>query len=174
MTTRWNVLHSALPPLPMTSQVTEEKTRFPLIPVNCPVGINLTEDQTTTFAIDMSLIHNVFIRALNSIYHAAPIIKNKDKTAFAGYCLTFAELVHEHHHTEEEIIFPVLQGKIDMDHNLEQHATFATQITAFEDYMKNVQGKKEEYDAEKVIDLLEAFGDHLVEHLHDEVRFGFE
>jgi len=154
----------------MTSQITEEKTRFPLIPVNCAVGINFYEDHAATFAVDMSLIHNVFIRALNSIHRTAPIIKNKDKVAFAGYCLTFAQLVHEHHHTEEEIIFPFLQKKIDMDHNLEQHAKFATQIRAFEDHMTNVQRKREEYDAEKVVKLLDEFGDHLVEHLHDEVR----
>lgn len=56
-----------------------------------------------------------------------------------------------------------------MDRNLEQHSTFAAQIRAFEDYMTNVKRKREEYDAERVIKLLEEFGDHLVEHLHDEV-----
>jgi predicted thioredoxin/glutaredoxin len=56
-----------------------------------------------------------------------------------------------------------------MAHNLEQHEEFYTGMDTFEDYLKKVQSKQQEYDAEKMRELLKAFADPLVQHLHDEV-----
>ena len=154
----------------MSSHATDEKTRFKLIPINCPPDCSFSDDRTATFWIDMSLIHNVLIKCLNSIYYNAPHVKQRDKCAFAGYCLSFTKLLHVHHHAEEEIVFPFLQTKLDMKHNLEQHATFTMQLEAFESHMKAIKNKKEDYDSEKVRKFVENFGDELVEHLHEEVR----
>jgi len=157
----------------MSSQDFDEKTRFPILKVTCSQDLNFKflQDHVSTFGIDMALIYNVFIRCLNSIYYYAPRVKKGDQVAFAGYCLAFTEIVHGHHHSEEEIIFPFLQSKIDMNHNLEQHAKFTRRVDSFEEYMKGVKRKKEVYDSERVRKFLEDFGDDLVAHLHDEVRF---
>jgi len=44
-------------------------------------------------------------------------------------------------------------------------------MDAFEEYMKKVQSKKETFDGEKTRELLKAFADPLVQHLHEEVRW---
>src|SRR5258705_9665588 len=114
----------------------------------------------------MILIHNVFIRSLNSIYHCAPIVKKEDESAFAGYCLTFTENVRVHHDMEEEVVFPFLQTKFDMGVNVEQHAKLTSGIKALEQYMNGVMYDKSPYDGAKVRELIESFGDDLVEHLN--------
>jgi len=150
------------------SQVTSGKDRFALIPVTYSPDWNF-KDHVATFSIEMILIHNIFIRSLNSIYHCAPVVKKEDETAFAGYCLTFAENVRVHHDMEEEIVFPFLQTKFDMGANVEQHAQTTSGIRALEEYMNDVLSNKTAYDGAKVRELVEGFGDDLVEHLHDEV-----
>ncbi|KAF8964791.1 hypothetical protein BDZ97DRAFT_1659789 [Flammula alnicola] len=127
------------------------------------------DDVQSWLAIDMTLIHNVFIRGLNSIWRNAPLVKPADVNAFAGYCLTCTAFIHYHHHGEESLIFPFLQTKLDMGHNLEQHRAFQEGMDAFESYIKNVEGKKEEYDGAKARHLLEAFAGPLIQHLHDEI-----
>jgi len=122
-------------------------------------------------AADMSLAHNVFIRGLNSIWRNAVLVKPEDVGAFAGYSITCINTIHQHHHSEEKHIFPYLQTKLDMAHNLEQHEGFQMGMDAFEDYMKKVQRNEETFDAEKTRDLLKGFADLLVQHLHEEVRW---
>ena len=97
-------------------------------------------------------------------------MKKEDETAFAGYCLTFTENVRVHNDMEEEIVFPFLQTKFDMGVNVEQHAKTTSGIRALEEYMNDVLSHKIAYDGDKVRELVEGFGDDLVEHLHDEVR----
>lgn len=144
------------------------KDRYALIPVTYSPDWNF-KDHVTTFAVEMILIHNVFIRSLNSIYHYAPRVKKDDETAFAGYCLTFTENIRVQHDMEEEIIFPFLQTKFDMGVNVEQRAGLTSGVNALEQYMNEVSSHKSAYDGAKVRELIESFGDDLVEHLHDEV-----
>ena len=136
-----------------------------------PFTQTLNSDIQGLFAADMSLVHNVFIRGLNSIWRNAPLVKPKDIGAFAGYSITCINTLHQHHHGEEKFIFPFLQTKLDMAHNLEQHEGFQAGMDAFEEYMKKVQSKKEAFDGEKTRELLKAFADPLVQHLHEEVRW---
>ena len=68
-------------------------------------------------------------------------------------------------------MFPFLQTKFDMNRNIEQHANFNSKIAAFEEYIRGVMEDKVTLDGEKVRNLVEGFGDDLVEHLHDEVNF---
>ncbi|KAF8153177.1 hypothetical protein B0H34DRAFT_800413 [Crassisporium funariophilum] len=141
--------------------------RFPLIEIST-VKLDF-QDHVTTFSTEMALIHNVFIRGLNCIWEYAPVVKKGDECAFAGYSLTWAGLVHDHHHGEEDIIFPFLQEKFDMGHNVEQHKEFLQDLATFEEYMTGVFQKKLTYDGEKARQLVEAFGDSMVSHLHEEI-----
>jgi len=154
----------------MSSQVADEENRFALIEVTCSQDCDF-KDHADTFGVQMCLIHNVFIRCLNCIYYYAPRVKKGDEIAFAGYCLLLTEALHTHHQEEEGLLFPFLQTKFDMNRNLEQHASFNTKITPFEEYIRGVMDKKEAFDGEKVRNLVESFGDDLVEHLHEEVIF---
>ncbi|KAF9530556.1 hypothetical protein CPB83DRAFT_850540 [Crepidotus variabilis] len=147
----------------------DSKTRYPLI--DLPAGAANWDwtDNAATWGIQMALIHNVFIRHLNSIYYHAPLVRKGDEQAFVGYCLAFTELIHDHHNGEETIIFPFLQEKFDMKVNVDQHAKFTTFLEALDVYLAEVQTEKQTYDGNKIRELVEAFGDILVEHLHDEI-----
>lgn len=151
----------------MTDSV-DSTARYPLIQVEIPSNVNF-RDNVATFATQMSLIHNVIIRGLNSLYTKAPRVAEADTVDFAGYALAWTHLLHDHHHGEETILFPFLQTKLDMDHNINQHKEFIEPMKAFEDYMGEVQKKQVAYDGQKAREMLESFGDVLVTHLHEEV-----
>jgi hypothetical protein len=139
--------------------------------------------------VNMIYIHNVYIRALNSIYSKATVVKPEDVNAFVGYCLTAHQAVYIHHHHEglssfilhalnllliiclfvETIMFPFLSKKLDMSDNVEQHEAFQDGFVAFGGYLNQVRAGKEKFDGEKLKALLVAFADPLVQHLHDEV-----
>ena len=148
--------------------------RFPLIPITYSPDWDFS-DHAATFSIDMTLIHNVLIRCLNSIHeHAVSIpASSADVIPFAGYALAWVAIVHDHHHGEEDIVFPFIQTKfpVDMQKNLDEHKAFLEGLSALEGYLKAVYRKEKdvEWDGEKVRTLIEAFGDNLVEHLHEEV-----
>jgi len=145
-----------------------DENHYPLIPLTFSSDWDFN-DNAATLGIQMTLIHNVFIRSLNSIWYHAPLVKKGDEVAFAGYSLSWIKIIHHHHHGEEEIIFPLLQSKFDMSENVEQHAALVKELAAFEDYMKKVFETGEVYDGKKTRQLVEAFGDILVGHLHDEI-----
>ncbi|KAF5325493.1 hypothetical protein D9619_009722 [Psilocybe cf. subviscida] len=148
--------------------MTDSTTRYPLIQVEVPSNVNF-RDHAATFAIEMSLIHNVFIRGLNSLFTMAPRVTEADAIDFAGYALTWTHLLHAHHHGEETILFPFFKTKFDMDHNVNQHKEFIEPMKAFEDYMVEVQKKQAPFDGQKAREIIESFGDVLVTHLHEEI-----
>ncbi|KIM41534.1 hypothetical protein M413DRAFT_445517 [Hebeloma cylindrosporum] len=148
--------------------------RFPLIPITYSPDWDYS-NHVTIFSIEMTMIHNVFIRGLNSIYENAPSIpaSSSDVIPFVGYALAWVSNIHDHHHGEEDIVFPFLQENFpdDMHKNIEEHKTFRGGLDALEEYLKAVQQgtKGVKWDGEKVKALIEAFGDGLVEHLHEEI-----
>ena len=56
-----------------------------------------------------------------------------------------------------------------MDGNLEQHKTFHGGLEVFDEYVNEVLAGKQEYDGKKVVELIDAFGKVLTEHLSDEI-----
>ncbi|PPR04831.1 hypothetical protein CVT24_010252 [Panaeolus cyanescens] len=144
-----------------------QSNRYPLISVN--PGSYDFNNHAETFSVQMSLIHNVFIRCLNSIWYHAPLVKKEDEEAFVGYCLIWSKIIHGHHRAEETIVFPFIQAKFDMSTNVDQHKGFLGPFEEFEAYLKSVSAKTSAYDGEKVRALVEAFGDTFVEHLHEEI-----
>ncbi|EDR10585.1 uncharacterized protein LACBIDRAFT_325344 [Laccaria bicolor S238N-H82] len=143
---------------------------YPLISLpTVPYLAFVNEDLAAYTSCEMALIHNVFIRSMNSIWRNAPLVKPEDEIAFAGYSLCCLTLIHDHHHGEETILFPFFETKLDMSHNVEQHESFHAGMDAFEQYMNQVFNKKDKYDGEKTRALLKAFADPLVQHLHEEI-----
>ncbi len=85
--------------------------------------------------------------------------------------LKLTQAVHEHHDMEEEAVFPVLQEKLDMKSNIDEHAAFLPAMMDFNNYCRKVQAGMEPYDGTKMREMLRAFGDGLAQHLLDEVSF---
>jgi hemerythrin-like domain-containing protein len=123
----------------------------------------------------MCLVHNVFIRILNCIYHQAPNVKlETDVSDFAIFMHAFLVMLHEHHGNEEKFYFPWLEElnrevKSYMDKNVEQHHEFAPGLQAFEDYVEALRNGKAKYDGAKVLSLVDGFGTSLTQHLKEEV-----
>ncbi len=79
-----------------------------------------------------------------------------------------------HHDMEEAIVFPVLEQKLDMHNNEEQHKAFLPQMIEFNEYCTRVQAKQEKYDVTKFRTLLQGFADGCAQHLRDEVLLSFQ
>ena len=149
---------------------TDVENPYPLISLpTVSVLATVLDNPAAYLSCDMALIHNVFIRAINSIWRNSILVMPRDEVAFAGYTRCCLAPIHSHHHSEETFLFPFLQTKLDMSHNLEQHAAFQVGMHPFEQYMTQVYNGEEKYDGEKTRGLLQAFADPLVEHLHEEV-----
>lgn len=148
--------------------MSQEKARYPTLPVNSAPTTDYS-DHVGTFAIQMACVHNAFIRCLNSMFYNATRLKKGDEMSFVGYCLILVEVIHSHHSIEEEIIFPAFSSALDMKVNVDQHRIFHKGLDDMEAYLKDVESGKETYDGEKIVQLLNAFTDDLVQHLNDEV-----
>ncbi|PFH53449.1 hypothetical protein AMATHDRAFT_54497 [Amanita thiersii Skay4041] len=140
---------------------------YPLI--DAPSGQVDYQDIANTCWIDMAIVHNTFLRGMNSIYEKAPHVQPADEIAFAGYCLCAVASIHVHHKGEEQIMFPHLSKRLDMSHNIHEHEEFTKGLNVFQEYMQSVFDRTEKYDAEKTRQLLRGFGDLLAQHLHDEI-----
>ena len=154
--------------------VSDVENPYPLISLpTVPFLAVLSDDVAAHLSTDMALVHNVFIRAMNSIWRNAPLVEPGDEIAFAGYSLCCLSAIHAHHHGEETFLFPFFQTKLDMSDNVEQHESFHAGMDTFEQYMNHVFNKEDKYDGEKTRVLLKAFADPLVQHLHEEVSSYF-
>ena len=73
----------------------------------------------------MALVHNVIIRAFNSIYLQAPRVKAADVPDFLNYCEAWFQTVQGHHDSEEAVLFPMIVEatgvKGIMDGDIEEH-----------------------------------------------------
>jgi tRNA isopentenyl-2-thiomethyl-A-37 hydroxylase MiaE len=122
----------------------------------------------------MALAHNGIIRGLNSIALQATHIPREDRTAtkdFLIYCQCWSESMHHHHDAEESSFFPEIAHFTGvegiMERNIEQHRSFTPGFETFHEYSQTCM--PEDYDGVKLKNLVEAFAEPLVQHLHDEI-----
>jgi Hemerythrin HHE cation binding domain len=138
-----------------------------------PLTAVLADDFGANIAGEMCLVHNVIIRSLGSIWRNAPLVTPKDLPAFICYSKTALEMLHEHHHTEEEVFFPVLakEGLAGMvEGNVEQHKAFHDAMSVLNEYFLSLEKDASQYDAGKLRGLMQTLGEPLVSHLHEEVK----
>ena len=121
----------------------------------------------------MALIHNTILRALNSSYSQCLAVKaeTSDAEDFLLYNQCIFDMLHEHHANEEGFLFQEIEKLAGvpglMDHNVEQHRAFQAGVERFRDYVYNTT--KEDYDGQKLQDLIDGFGSVVTKHLHDEI-----
>ena len=124
-------------------------------------------------ASGMALTHNIIIRSLNAIYQQAPHVAEADVASFLGFCLTWVDIIIAHHDGEEETCFPAIERlsgqKGLMDTNVEQHIAFQENLILFKAYLEACRDGKEKWDGKKAQNMVDAFGEPLIKHLHDEV-----
>jgi len=125
-------------------------------------------------ATEMAMIHNMFIRSLNSIYLQAPnITDEKDGKELCGFASAWCQSLHGHHNTEEEIIFPSIEKQAGkpglMSANVDQHKTFHDGVNALQSYVLDCVAGKVKYDGAKIRKLIDSFGAVMTQHLADEI-----
>lgn len=129
-------------------------------------------------AVEMTIIHNVIIRGVNAIYLQCINVgergTEKDKIDFANFAARWSELVHEHHHAEEESFFPGINKLTEtpglMDGNVAEHEQFNAGLEEFERHISAVADGKEPYDGPKIKDLIDSFMPVLNNHLASEIE----
>ncbi|KZV91399.1 hypothetical protein EXIGLDRAFT_769937 [Exidia glandulosa HHB12029] len=139
-----------------------------------------TDDVAESFyksAVDMALIHNIFIRALNSIYNHAPLVSRsgttKDKTDFLTFVRAWHETIHAHHTGEELFYFPALEAASGspglMSTNVAQHEAFHAGLDALHTYALNSLAAPSTFDSTELLGIIDSFAPALTAHLHDEI-----
>lgn len=124
----------------------------------------------------MSQIHNTILRGLNAVYNQALGVQRhgskKDIAHFLVYNQCMFEFLHHHHDNEEDIFFPQLVKLAGDNHLFDLELDEHKQFTAgAEEYKKYIYGvRPEEFEGEKLVKLIEAFGDILHKHLVSEVE----
>ena len=126
-------------------------------------------------ATQMVLAHNGMLRGLNSIYLQATHIPREDRDAirdFLTYCQCWCESMHHHHDAEEKFFFPSIESISNvqgiMERNVEQHRAFTPGFDLFQEYARTCL--PQDYDGQKIRNLIEAFAEPLTQHLHDEIE----
>lgn len=125
----------------------------------------------------MALVHNTFIRALNSIYLHAPLIAPRNKSLardLLTYCQCWVALVALHHQTEEKFLFSAFEKRIPtakgiLDTNIHQHEEFHSGLAEFEKYVESALAGDEPYSSETLLKLIDGFSEPLMKHFNDEI-----
>lgn len=129
----------------------------------------------TEVALEMALVHNVILRAFNSIYNQAPHVPPSRQRAFLTYNDVAFHFLQHHHKTEEtdffvkiEQITPSMKGF--WDRALEQHHAFEQGAKVYKDWLDAVRRGEAEYDGKHLQSLIDGFMPTLHQHLFDEIE----
>jgi hypothetical protein len=80
--------------------------------------------------------------------------------------------MHHHHDAEEKVFFPSIELISDvqgiMERNIQQHRAFTPGFDLFQEYSRTCL--PENYDGQKIRNLIEGFAEPLTRHLHDEIE----
>ncbi|KAF8634212.1 hypothetical protein AX15_001021 [Amanita polypyramis BW_CC] len=123
-------------------------------------------------AIHMAAAHNCIIQSINAIVKHAPNVTEGKVQPFLIFATTAISTLHHHHNMEETFLFPRFEeklGKGALQVNVEQHEAFIPKVDGLEQYLKDVQEDKEKYDGKRIVDMVESFGDIMIEHLKAEI-----
>lgn len=125
-------------------------------------------------ANEMAFAHNAMLRGLNAIYLQAPNVPSNsvDASDFLFFVVAWSDWILHHHILEETQMFPGFEAVEGMkaghlQDNVDQHHAFSEGLTALSEYAKSTSAG--DYDGPKVVELINAFGDTLREHLADEI-----
>ncbi|KAF8756388.1 Hemerythrin HHE cation binding domain [Rhizoctonia solani] len=117
-------------------------------------------------AIRMAGIHNIFIRAFNSVFFMHPTWSQKMSLVHE------VDSLREHHTTEEATAFPAFEAKLGkgtMDGNITQHAEFMPKFNEWSGLCKSIVAKETTYNAAEFLNPLRASMDTLHPHFVDEI-----
>ncbi|KAF2673743.1 hypothetical protein BT63DRAFT_437367 [Microthyrium microscopicum] len=149
-------------------------TPYALIPTPLPSQSAYTSPTipaASLIAHEMSHLHCMLLRGLNSLYQQAPHVQTESSIAsFLQYGNHWCTTLNHHHATEETFLFPridALAGEALMTPNLAQHLTFEAGIEALDHYCLTTDPSA--YSSQDFRGIIESFGSTLRAHLNDEI-----
>ncbi len=120
-------------------------------------------------------MHNSLLRGINSVYLQCLNVERSPGhvLAFVEYASSWSRILHHHHSTEEQYVFPEIDAitgeKGLMDANVEQHHAFEKGVEQYTLYLKRVEEGKEKYEGAKLRTMIDSFMPILRQHLFDEI-----
>ncbi|PCG88381.1 Hypothetical protein PENO1_110580 [Penicillium occitanis (nom. inval.)] len=158
-----------------TSQIPNnwvDKGPWPLISTPQAEGHDINSHYSVFIAVDMCHVHNLFIRAMNSIYLQCPYVtKHEDIADLLFYTKTLVITIDAHHDSEEKYLFPDLAAytknpKI-MAINQAQHASFHGGLEKLGEYC--IKTSPADYSYVTFRGMIDAFATQLFKHLNEEI-----
>jgi hemerythrin-like domain-containing protein len=147
----------------------------------------LVNDRQQTAALfcatEMSIIHNIIIRSLNSIIQQGPYIPDATKPDYNPqdvrdllfYTKTWCRNLDHHHHIEKTTFFPLVEqatGIVGLMDDLEvEHEEFHPGVIALQQYVEHVYERPQIYRWATMRTTIRAFAPALINHLHAEIDF---
>jgi hypothetical protein len=129
-------------------------------------------DPYVSLQYNMANTHDLYKLAYKTIL---PLLEPEktplnDLDNFLGYCKAWATSIVGHHDSEEEVLFPFLNTKLDFSTEIEQHVRVAEGLTGIIKYIDESTADHAKFSASKLKEMTEALGGHLFEHLDEEVE----
>ncbi|RDB19400.1 hypothetical protein Hypma_013483 [Hypsizygus marmoreus] len=93
-----------------------------------------------------------------------------DLKNFLGYFEAWVVSVIGHHDTEEEVVFPFLNQKMDFSPEIEQHRVIHDTLHVLLPLIEEAKADPSKFDAEKLKKIMIDFKDPLISHLDEEVE----
>lgn len=108
--------------------------------------------------------HKVLRRSIDAIIDTAPTVHVRDRGSFLAFVKAFSKNIHHHHHLEENIMFPLLQGMCNaMDETDRLHDEHADLVLTI---MKLDEAREARpYDGSRIAAAAQALKDEMIKHL---------
>lgn len=123
---------------------------------------------------NMVNVHQAFKLGLDNISKqlVSPPQSEKELRNFIGYCLAWCKSINSHHDSEEKIVFPLLNTKLDFSREAEQHQVIHAKLDTVDAYLSAALASRSpgnEFSAPKLKQMLDELRGPLVAHLDEEV-----
>ncbi|KIJ51879.1 hypothetical protein M422DRAFT_26564 [Sphaerobolus stellatus SS14] len=132
--------------------------------------VQLPQNSFEEVQFQMINAHDTFKCGYDSIIKHLESPPKDDLPNFAGYCKAWAEAIDIHHKSEEAIVFPFLNTKMDFSGEAEAHKVIEDGIHGIIAYIDEFSQDITKFDAERLKGLMVNLKDPLYSHLDEEVE----
>jgi hypothetical protein len=148
-------------------QYTWAATPLSLLPT--PLHLTNNRDAYTQAATAKTLLTNMLLRALNSIYLQAPNIPAHLYNDFTSYSLAVYQCLSAHHRAEEEFLFPEIERRTGETSMRDQHLLFHPGARAWGKWLASVLTRWNNFSPDTCNRLMDGFLTPLHAHLSDSI-----
>ncbi|KAG5636307.1 hypothetical protein H0H81_008478 [Sphagnurus paluster] len=114
--------------------------------------------------------HDTFKLGYSTILTHLEAPPKNDLKNFLGYCQAWALSIESHHNSEEEVVFPFLNQKMDFTGEAEQHKVIHENLDRILAMIAEANGDHSKFDAAKLKALMAEFKGPLFTHLDEEIE----